>query len=244
MCVTAADMFPGHSPRRRGRPACRFGLALGSALAGLLLTTASAADQMVTLPVIEDTYVHNLAPSSSYGSETGIASGHLISGNTLYLWKTFLKFDLTAVPDAMTVTAATLHMYQVNGTGFLSSGTNVLYVDDDTWSETTLTWNDGLAVGAVLGTCPDNKDHRDWSQWDLLSTGQWSPAADLSDNVLSLAVDEVGGSSSHNWISSNHQDPQAHPYLEVWYIPEPAAGAILGLVFALELLRRRGSAIR
>jgi len=239
MCVTADKTYPGLSPRHRRRTASRFGLAFGAALAGLLVTTSSAADTMVTLPVIEDTYVHFNAPSSNYGSETGLASGVLTSGNTTYFWKTFLKFDLTSIPDDMTVTAATLHMYQVNGTGFLSGGTDVLYVDDDTWSEASLTWGDGLAGGAVLGTCPDNKDHRDWSQWNLMSTGQWNPAADLSDNLLSLVVDEAGGSSSHNWISSNHTDTQAHPYLEVWYIPEPAAGTYLGVVLTLVLLRRR-----
>jgi hypothetical protein len=193
------------------------------------------------LAPLDDTFVYSAIPTTSYGTEPLLASGNAVSGNTLHLWTSFLKFDLSSIPDNLAITGATLHMYQVNGAGFLASGTGAAHVADDSWTETTLTWNNRPSAGAVLGSSPDDKFHRGWSQWDLLVTGQWDPAADLADNLLSLAINETGGSSTHNWctkesdlmncLAPGETGPAGslrHPYLEITFVPLPAAVWLFG----------------
>lgn len=196
----------------------------------------------VTLAPVDDTFVYSLAPTTNYGSEPGLASGEIISGSNLHLWTSLLKFDLSSIPDNLTVTGATLHMYQINGAGFLrTTGTNATHVSDDSWTEGTLTWNNQPVDGAILGSSPDTANYRGWSQWDLLATGQWDSAADLADNLLSLAVSDQPGSSSHNWCSKesdlvNCLAPEEtgpagslrRPYLEITTIPLPAAVWLFG----------------
>lgn len=200
-----------------------------------LLGTGYADATTVTLSPVDDTYVYSVLATTNYGSSPGLASGNLFSGNTLHLWTSFLKFDLTSIPDNLSISGATLYMYQVNGAGFNRTvGTNIAHVADDAWSESTTTWANQPASGAVLDTNPDTADHRGWSQWNLFATGQWHPVADQTDNVLSLAISEVPASSSHNWCSqeadlSNCLAPGEtgpvgslrRPYLEISYIPLP-----------------------
>jgi hypothetical protein len=185
-------------------------------------------------------------PTTNYGSDPVLSSGDVVSGNTVQRWTTFLKFDLSSVPDGMMITGATLFMYQVNGAGFLSSGTEASYVSDDSWSEGAITWDDQPVTGAVLGTSPDTKDHRGWSQWDLFETAQWDSTADQTDDLLSLAVGESGGSSTHNWCSkesdlmnclapgeSGPVDALRRPRLEINYVPEPSTALLVGMGLAL-----------
>ena len=210
-------------------------------LAGLLSTSPVGA-ATVTLAPVDDTFVHSGAPATNYGSSPGLASGNLVSGNTLLLWTSLLKFDLSSIPDNLTITGATLHMYQVNGAGFNRTvGTTAAHVADDSWTEGTTTWNSQPVAGAVLGTSPDNADYRGWSEWDLLATGQWDPTADQADDLLSLAVSEIPASSSHNWCSKESDLANClapgetapvgslrRPYLEITFVPLPAAIWLFG----------------
>lgn len=223
-------------------------------LLGLLGTSPVGAATVMLTPV-DDSYVYSVVPTANYGSEAGLASGDIVSGNSLHLWTSFLKFDLSAIPDNLTITGATLHMYQVNGAGYIrTTGTNAAHVADDSWTEGTLTWNSQPAIGAVLGSSPDTADHRGWSQWDLLATGQWDSTAELADNFLSLAVSEQPGSSSHNWcskesdlmncLSPGETGPVAslrQPYLEITTVPLPAAFWLFsgGLVALSGMARRK-----
>lgn len=207
-----------------------------------LLGASPVGATTVTLTPIDDTFVYSLAPTTNYGSEPGLASGKIQSGHTLHLWTSFLKFDLSSIPDNLTVTGATLHMYQFNGAGFLrNTGTDAAHVADDSWTEGTLTWNNQPVDGAILGSSPDNANYRGWSLWDLLATGNWDPAADLSDNLLSLAISDQPGSSSHNWCSKESDlvnclapgetgpvGSLRRPYLEITTVPLPAAVWLFG----------------
>ncbi|HSH29292.1 MAG TPA: DNRLRE domain-containing protein [Thiohalobacter sp.] len=208
----------------------------------------------LTLAPVDDASVYNVAPTTNDGSGPGLSSGDLVSGHTQHRWTSFLKFDLSAIPDNLTITGATLHLYQANGAGYIrTTGTNAAHVADDSWSEATLTWNNQPAAGAILGTNPDTADHRGWSQWDLLATGVWDASVDQADDLLSLAVTEVPGSSSHNWCSKESDllnclapgeagpaGSLRRPYLEITAVPLPAAVWLFGsgLVGLLGLARR------
>lgn len=231
----------------------RFGSLCKILLFMAVLASGSAAAATVVLEPIADTYVYSSQPTTNYGPDPVLSSGDVVSGNTVVRWITYLKFDLSAIPDGLSVTGATLNLYQVNGAGFLLSGTDAAYVADDSWAEGTATYNTRPTFGAVLGSTPDDQDHRGWSQWNLLATGEWDPGTDLADNLLSLAVKESGGSSTHNWCSRESDlmnclapgetgpvDELRRPYLEVTYVPLPAAAWFFaGALFSLVGLRSR-----
>ncbi|MGD8620219.1 MAG: DNRLRE domain-containing protein [Gammaproteobacteria bacterium] len=221
-----------------GKPAI---LSIVLPLAGFLSASPVGA-ATVTLTPVDDTFVYSATPTTNYGSEPGLASGEVVSGNSLHIWTTFLKFDLSSIPDNLTITGATLHMYQINGAGLIrTTGTNATYVADDSWTEGTTTWNSQPVDGAVLGSSPDTANDRGWSQWDLLETGLWDSTADQIDNFLSLAINEMPGSSTHNWCSKESDllnclapgetgpaDSLRRPYLEITFVPIPAAIWLFG----------------
>ncbi|MFN2488520.1 MAG: DNRLRE domain-containing protein [Actinomycetota bacterium] len=65
----------------------------------------------------------------------------------------YLRFDLTGIGADDNVTKATLKLYATNASG-CSLGGEVLRAANDTWVESTITWNNrpGAATGANLGT--------------------------------------------------------------------------------------------
>lgn len=204
-------------------------------LTGLLISAPAGAVTLSLAPVADATVASD-SPTTNFGSDPVLSTGRTTSGNTLHLWTSLLRFDLSGIPDNLSITGATLHMYQVNGAGLLISGTDISHVADDTWAENTVTWSNQPNTGNLLGTNPDDRTHRGWSQWDLLETGLWNSSDDLTDNALSLAITESGGNSTHNWCSKDSDltnclvagetvpiSSLRQPYLEVSYVPLPAA---------------------
>jgi uncharacterized membrane protein len=93
---------------------------------------------------IDDAYVNNSSPDSNYGG-----SGLLLVGvESLALKRAFLKFDL-GLPRGSTIDNAWLYLKSGGGSG---GGTNVqcYSVDNDDWTENTITWNNKPAIGAAL----------------------------------------------------------------------------------------------
>lgn len=208
-------------------------------LVSLLTVVSGVNATTVILTPTDDTYVYNNSSDTNYGNDIALSSGYTFDLSATHFWTTFLKFNLSGVPTDQTVVSATLHMYQYNGAGYSSSGTNAAYVADDSWTAASVTWNSRPAYGDVLGSCLDDKSHRDWSQWNLLSSSAWDWSIDLIDGVLSLAIMESGGSSTHNWYSTEFQQTLT-PYLELTYVPEPCTLILVGLGGLL--LRRRHAA--
>jgi hypothetical protein len=71
--------------------------------------------------------------------------------NENYERRSFLRFDLSGIPDASAITAATLTM-KTRLDNETVGNVNVAAVADDAWDETTITWNNQPAIGAVQGT--------------------------------------------------------------------------------------------
>jgi hypothetical protein len=66
-----------------------------------------------------------------------------------------------AIPDNLAITGATLHMYQINGAGFLrNTGANAAHGADDSWAKGSSTWSNKPVIGAVLRSSPDTAEHR------------------------------------------------------------------------------------
>jgi hypothetical protein len=117
---------------------------------------------MIELEAVDDSFVDQASPDENYGSGPAFS--------TLWVWPAareavaYLKFDLSALrPDAV-ITHARLYLYQTRGAGFAPIGTRAYRLEDDAWSEDTLTFaNQPWVFGAplpLLGFNPEDLRRR------------------------------------------------------------------------------------
>ena len=169
-----------------------------------------------SINVSEDAYVISGSPTTTYNNTT--LTTWLTSTAT---YTTYLKFDLSSIPSNETITSAALNLYKYSGQG--SSGTIAYYVDSDSWSETSLTWNNRPGIGASIGTnSTTGAGSTGWLTWDLTLSPQM-----LSDQTLSIALNEAtSGTNIHYFWSQTGQSGSYKPYLDVQTAPVPIPGAI------------------
>jgi hypothetical protein len=104
--------------------------------------------------------------------------------------RSYLKFDLTNIPDSAIITKAELSLYSfTSANSSIKPLVSVNHVSDDSWSEDTLTWNNRPAFDATaLDTSMPGVNA--WQTFNLLNGNNWNYALDLSDNYLSLIIKE------------------------------------------------------
>jgi len=108
--------------------------------AALPVTTPSAPSTFTFIP-ISDSYVNGASPATNYGTNTALrADGSPIVNS-------YLRFDVQGV--AGSVTRATLRVYANSAS---SLGCDAQSVNDNTWGELTITYNNAPPVGGVLGS--------------------------------------------------------------------------------------------
>ena len=218
-----------------------FGIAF---LLGVALSSNAAT---YTLLPNNDAYVRGSEADSNFGNLPELCTLWVWSTVDTNIYRTYMMFDLSSIPDSDQVEEATLALYQVNGAGYAIAGDRVHYVVNDNWDEMSITWNsrpDSGVPGDLIGQNDDGYDHRGWSYWDLLANGAWDPSADLADNSLSLLLKETeGGTMSHNWYSKEYSDDSSlRPYLKITTSPIPIPGALWllgsGLISLLGVRRK------
>jgi hypothetical protein len=144
--------------------------------------------------------------------------------------QSYLKFDLSSIPDGAHITEARLWVYANS----LSNGpvVDLNYVADHTWTEGTLLWSNRPAFGARLDSSVPAAIG--WQTFDLLNNNNWNYAADLSDDFLSLILKEGEVTTTvkqvHYYATDyDESHPSFHPRLEITYTtPEPATMLLLG----------------
>lgn len=153
-------------------------------------------------------------------SDASLADQNYGSDPQLVVWanypvfgaRSYLKFELSGIPDGEAVTFARLNLFQFLGGGY-ASGVDVFRVSDDDWSEGTITWNDQPvlvpeAADRIAQDLTLTGYERGWVSFDLLENGVWDPAVDLTqgDRRISLIVRITGGEvntqRAHNLCSS------------------------------------------
>jgi hypothetical protein len=100
----------------------------------------------VTLTAVADTYANQGAPTSNFATSTTLNVRSATSGNR----RSFVRFDLSAIPTSARVQAATLQMTM--STAPTASRTYEADKVSASWVETTLTWNLQPAAGAATAS--------------------------------------------------------------------------------------------
>ncbi|MFO0688145.1 MAG: DNRLRE domain-containing protein [Myxococcota bacterium] len=162
------------------------------------LAGSAAADSALLVRPLGDALVVSdpALLDQNYGADPQI----LVWANyPVYGARSYVEFDLSALPVGETVTFARLNVFQFLGGGY-GSGVDVFRVAEDGWSEGTLTWNDQPvlypdAADLIAQNPTLNGQERGWVSFDLLANGRWDPAVDLApgDRKLSLILRITGG---------------------------------------------------
>jgi hypothetical protein len=151
-----------------------------------------------------------------------------------YYYYPHLMFDLSVLAaDAETIHSVTLNLRSAFESYY--KPVNVYRLSDDTWTESTLTYNTMPAASGLIA------DTTGWSfdtqtLWATRSLNVADITADLSDGLLGFRlVNPTSGIATFQTRESGYA-----PYLEVNYtpIPEPATMSVM-VVGAMGLLNRR-----
>jgi hypothetical protein len=112
---------------------------MAHATAGAVFAGATEPPEMI-LPPTDDTYIDESNPDSVFGSVTELS----VDGGNYEI--PYIKFDLSSVTAPVDV--AILKLYITSGA---VGPHNVYKVADNSWTESTLTWNNAPAYGEEIG---------------------------------------------------------------------------------------------
>lgn len=162
----------------------------------------------------DDSFVKGASPDSNYGSHSLIGVGHLDGPR-----RGFLKFDFSTIPKNAFITEAKLYLYcELKG-----RETNIQChsVDNDNWSEDTITWNNKPRIGEVLDG-PYLAVFQEWNSWTVTS---FVKEDFFTDKIASFCLVDVWENINTMYHLANFRSKEyeygAHPYIEVTYVLTP-----------------------
>lgn len=156
-----------------------------------------------TLHPVADTYVRGGSfVASNFGTATNLACKTDVSNDT-YTRQTYLRFDLSPLAGVQ-VTNAVLRLKAASDDGAGDTHT-AYFVIDDSWGETTLTWNTKPSVSTTLaGT--EHPRPPEWLEFDLTAQSEIEYAGDgalsvalISDGINYVAYESKEATSSNDW---------------------------------------------
>ncbi len=159
-------------------------------VAGLLIPhKASSASASLTITPEADSYVHASYPDTNYGSSVQLR----VDGSPDV--RSFLRFTVSGL-NGQTITQATLQIY-ANTSG--SAGLTALTVADNSWGETTITYNNMPPMGGSISSSPAVTAGT-WTSLDVTSyiTGEGTYSIGVitpGSTAISLASRESGANS-------------------------------------------------
>lgn len=118
----------------------------------------------VTLYAVADTYIDSERPNTNYGSSASLYAS--LYGDFLSQQMTLVKFDLSGLPNNITIDGATFQAYLNYATG-LDSVSLGMYRVSGRWTEYGVTWNNCPAL--YLRATTTVHDWNGWYSWDATS---------------------------------------------------------------------------
>ena len=170
-----------------------------------MLVTVIASMQAIsaatyTIQVSEDTFCDTRYPDNPD-----------IDNGDKYLWggwqdygnaakaHAFFKFDLSSIPATEQIVSVDFYAYcnHVGGGNVTTDKADIHYCSDDSWSDSTLTWNNQPSYDTTVLDGFYIPTENTWYSWDV------SPVATMNpDDTLTLVIDgnyEDGGGSTFFW---------------------------------------------
>ena len=144
----------------------------------LVMTIGFASADTTTLYPTDDSYVNEAGGDNNYGLSHSLR----VESDNSNTQRTFLKFDLSSIPTGSTINSATLYLYQYKAAGDSIRAYEIRKISN-TWSESTITWNNQPGYFGVTSTTNVNTNDG-WKTW----------------NVKSDVQSFVSGSPNNGWV--------------------------------------------
>jgi len=177
---------------------------------------AGATTETVKLYPSDDSYIDNSSKDANFGSQNHIWIASYLEDPGLTI-RMYLKFDLSSLPDGVRINSARLFLYCSKVTDPLAGASDleIREVLDDTWTESSITWNNQPAYGSLLDTkLVDTAGI--WWDLDVTSFVQGEFTGDKVVSLLGKMIIENEYWDRHVVFSSKENDGY-DPYLEVTY---------------------------
>ena len=166
---------------------------------------------------IQASYVDKIgAPSSTSKATVGTC---VIQGSASYIYRTFLKYDISGIPIGAKIISAKMRVYDCfQNTNAASGTTNIARITTD-WDDSSVSWNNQPSwEGKYLADDVTPPGLNTWSDWDITSLVQlWVDGTYPNYGVYIVNNNE--GDSKKNWKIYNHfySDESYWSYLEIDY---------------------------
>jgi len=167
-----------------------------------------------------DAVVYEGDPERNFGSHAEIGINYRIG----FRDRSFIMFDLTALPPGSTIVSATLNLYMYDAPN--SSRTIACYeIVEEPWNELSITWNNQplttvFLTSVITGTRPKKLS---FDVKESLVKFTCKDEMDYMPNygwMLKDINETIGDKDDPLWIcSKEHPDQDKRPYLEVKFYP-------------------------
>jgi hypothetical protein len=169
----------------------------------LILANQAEAATTIKLNASNDAYVENTHASTNYGSIGNLRVGYESSYG---IDRSYLKFNLTSI-QGKKVNAASLVLYPVPPLG--SPVVNLYWVPDNSWKESTITWNNKPAGTTLLGSkTPSGSNKITFNVTNYINTSQTQNSFLLMEN---------GENDFVMFYSKDQGNADIAPYLQITY---------------------------
>ncbi|WP_296635710.1 polysaccharide lyase family 8 super-sandwich domain-containing protein [Polaribacter sp.] len=161
--------------------------------------------------------IHDAYVRSGSFANTNFGNEYLTvkNSNGDYAREIYLKFDISTIPG--TISSAKLKMeVDVAASDVTSTSWDTKFVSNDSWKESSITWNNKPASGTIL----DNQKGKSngYVQWDV--TNQ-VVSESLGDGTISLSITSknTGGQTHATFRSKEYASESGKPKLVIQYEP-------------------------
>lgn len=104
---------------------------------------AAVASMTLTLSPTQDAYVDSENPAANFATEDKLRVLQIILGQTTWVQRSYVQFDLSAIPPGSVIQSAELDLFQSAGTTNLMR----LYAVASSWEAAKLSWNNQPNIG-------------------------------------------------------------------------------------------------
>lgn len=164
--------------------------------------------------VSEDSWAKQYYPDTNYGSYPVFTAG-VIGNDRNRIW---LKFDLSSLPSGIDIIDAKIWLWGSEfSVGEVNDRIAVAFSSDDSWSESTMTWNNQPTYGSTLTkSVVEAWDH--WEFWVVTSAVKNEYTGDKTVTLVLYEEPETIESPNDLCLFYQKEADEVHdPYLEVTY---------------------------
>ncbi|MEK4237310.1 DNRLRE domain-containing protein [Paenibacillus sp. FSL H7-0714] len=171
------------------------------------IASANTAPTVVQLNPLEDTYVNAGGNASkNYGTSNQLIVKNYNADINLNR-QTYLKFDLSSITGE--IGTAKIKVYAID-TENSTIGVQAYGMEDDTWEEQSVTWNNKPDINHYLSSANVGKT-ASWQEWDVTAFVKQQKAA---DGIASLALIQQAA-QGHSVSINSRENIVNQPYLDI-----------------------------